>query len=141
MKQPCTSECIWACLVARNRYCCVMQREVQATKAAPGQETNQGMQQSPLVSLDSWSQPSAEPWDAFSNHTDAASEPTTAQRTPPNTQAQSSPLSPQRQAAAARAKAFIKTQTSNVQSMQVSKAHCDDPSVSCGTLKACFMTF
>ena len=129
-KQPCISEPVLTCLFVRNTHCRVMQRDLQALKAASGQETNQGMQQSPLVSLDSWSQPSAEPWDAFSNHTDAASEPTAAQRMSTNTQAHSSPLSPQRQAAAARAKAFIKTQTSNVQSMQVSKAHYDGSPVS-----------
>ena len=77
------------------------------------------------MSLDSTPQPNAEPWDAFSNHTDAASEPNVGTE-----HAQSSPLSPQRQAAAAKAKAFIKSQTSNVQSMQVTceRRHIHTPS-------------
>lgn len=74
------------------------------------------------MSLDSGNQQNAEPWDAFSNHTDEAPE-LSVQRPPAYAQAHASPLSPQRQAAAARAKAFIKTQTSNVQSMQV-HYHC-----------------
>lgn len=97
---------------------CAVQKELSSSKANSGYDTSSSIPQSPLLSLQSGSQQNAEPWDAFSNHTDAAPEPG-VQRPP--AYAQASPLSPQRQAAAARAKAFIKTQTSNVQSMQVTQ--------------------
>ena len=99
-----------------------MQREVQQLKAASSGKQGQ-QQQTNLVSLDSWSQAGGDAggWDAFSNHTDAS------RQTEPHASAQQqsamSPLSPQRQAAAAQAQAFIKAQTSNVQSMQVAPLH------------------
>lgn len=92
----------------------VLQRELQDSKAVHGDNP----QQPPLVSLNSWSQSAAaEHWDAFSNHSDAIATEPLVHMAPAC--AQASPLSPQRQAAAAKAKAFIKSQASNVKSMQV----------------------
>ena len=93
---------------------------------AASTSSHQQPQQTNLVSLDSWSQPSNDnsTWDAFSNQPDASAQPAAQLGPLPSAGPQPSPLSPlspQRQAAAARAQAFIKTQTSNVQSMQV---HC-----------------
>lgn len=98
-----------------------LQREVQQLKSGPGSRgSSQAQQAQPgsLVSLDSWSQAGNNSgWDAFSNQPEDSREPTSQ---PPAVQSSAmSPLSPQRQAAAAQAQAFIRTQASNVQSMQV----------------------
>ena len=108
----------------------IVQRELQQLRAAAN--SGQHLQQStssPLVSLDSWSQasPDTGTWDAFSNQPQGIPEPSwvlhpTPQAVPSRAAPRPSPLSPlspQRQAAAAQAQAFIKSQNSNVQSMQV----------------------
>lgn len=97
-----------------------LEREVQQLKSGPGSRgSSQAQQAQPgsLVSLDSWSQAGNNSgWDAFSNQPEDSREPTSQ---PPAVQSSAmSPLSPQRQAAAAQAQAFIRTQASNVQSMQ-----------------------
>lgn len=100
-----------------------LQRELHQVKAAAANGGHQH-QQPNLVSLDSWSQSGADTnstWDAFSNQPQGPSQPASQLGHPAAAPQPSplSPLSPQRQAATARAQAFIKTQTSNVQSMQV----------------------
>lgn len=106
-----------------------MQREIQQLKSGSGSRSSQRQQQGSsgqqqqgnLVSLDSWSQGGNDSasggWDAFSNHPEASREATS--QAPAAQSSAMSPLSPQRQAAAAQAQAFIRTQASNVQSMQV----------------------
>lgn len=115
-------------VICTSYVCYTVQREVhQLRSSASGQQQHQPQQQQSqqanLVSLDSWSQPSNadSTWDAFSNQPEASSQPVPQGPSGGPQPSPLSPLSPQRQIAAARAQAFIKTQTSNVQSMQV---HC-----------------
>lgn len=104
-------------------HCAGLQREIQQLKTGLGSRGSQGQQQHQgnLVSLDSWSQAGNDStsggWDAFSNQPEASREPTS--QAPASQSSALSPMSPQRQAAAAQAQAFIRTQASNVQSMQV----------------------
>ena len=97
------------------------QGEIHQLKSAAASSSNQMQQQhqGDLVSLDSWSQAGNDGggWDAFSNQPEASREPIS--HAPAQQTSAMSPLSPQRQAAAAQAQAFIKAQASNVQSMQV----------------------
>lgn len=106
------------------KQCANMQREIQQLKS--GSRGGQGQQQQSLVSLDSWSQggndSASGSWDAFSNQPEASRE--AASQAPAGQPSAMSPLSPQRQAAAAQAQAFIRTQASNVQSMQVATCWC-----------------
>lgn len=100
----------------------MLQREIQQLKSAAGSRGSSQAQQAQLgnlVSQDSWSQVdnNSSGWDAFSNQPEDSREPTS--QAPAVQSAAMSPLSPQRQAAAAQAQAFIRTQASNVQSMQV----------------------
>lgn len=108
------------------KQCADMQREVQQLKSGLGSRGGQGQQQQSLVSLDSWSQGGNDSasggWDAFSNQPEASREATS--QAPAGQSSAMSPLSPQRQAAAAQAQAFIRTQASNVQSMQVATSQC-----------------